>query len=375
MLICGELIQNHHRFYNSKPLQGGIVTTPKPKFTFDNWLSGNYQDSVMKYYEENMETHVFLTRLNNQIAYSVYNETKAIRVEAGKNDILFDNGYIKSYLGKDYVGEKKVVVTVNKLKYVQEELKKINIDLLFLITPGKPSYFSEYFPEKYDTVKKTRSNYDAYREEFEKQKINFIDYRKYFLKLKPSARFPLFPKCGVHWSIYGSTIAADTLFRYLENLRHIDMTDYYYLNGKETTQPEKTDGDIVDAMNLLRDIPSFPMYYPCLVIKKNQQKIKPNILFVGDSFLWSWVGTDNFIPNIVNENTAYWYYNQTVQFPRINGQDNFPVNKLNLKEQTMNRDFIVLIFNESSLVNGGYNFIEQMYDMLKREEATLPAIK
>ena len=367
--LCGELIQNYRKWYVSEPLQGGIVVIPKPQFTLDNWFSVNYQDSTMKYYEQNLDSHVFLTRLNTQIAYSTFGEISAVRVEEGKNHFLFDNGYIESYIGKDFVEENKVIEKVNKLAYVQAELKKRNVDLLFLITPGKPSHYPEYLPEKYDLNRKTRSNYDAYTEEFEKQKINFIDCRKYFLKLKPTTKHPLFTRYGVHWSIYGSTIAADTMIKYLENLRHIDMMDYYYNGGRETTIPEKTDADILYAMNLLRTYPSLPMYYPNLVLKKDSAKVKPNILFVGDSFLWSWIGMDNFIPNIVDSKSAFWYYSQVVGWPQVNRQDNYPVSKLNLKDETLHRDIIVIVYSESSLVNCGYNFIEQMYDLLKGEEA------
>lgn len=369
LAVCGELLQNRFQWLNATPLQGGIVNMPKPTFTLENWLSGNYQDTVMKYYEQNMDTHTFLTRLHNQIGYSVFDTINVKDVEEGKNHFLFGAGYTKGFIGKDFVGEDAVIDKVNKLYYVQSELKKRNIDLLFLITPGKSAFYSEFLPDKYDISKKTRSNYDAYTEQFEKQKINYIDFRKFLLKLKPTAKHALFTRCGIHWSIYGSTLAADTLIKYMENMRHIDMPDYYYAGGRETTQPERTDADIGQAMNLVRDIPSFPMYYPNLIIKKDTQKTKPNVLLVGDSFVWSWIGTDSYIPNLVSDKSAYWYYNKEVGWPQINGMDKYPVSKLNLKEQTLNRDFIVLVYNESSLVNCGYNFIEQMYDLLKKENA------
>ncbi len=351
-------------------LEGAIYVIPKPTFTKSNWLSGKYQDSAMTYNEQQMNLHPFLVRLRNQIGYSLFDEVKVSAVELGKDQNLFGGGHIEAYLGKDFVGENEISEKARKLKYVQDELKKRNVDLLFAIAPCKPKLMPEFISSKYDVTKKTRSNYDAYVYQFKKQNIHFIDFVDYFLKIKNSVKHPLATRCGVHWSLYGSTLAADTLIKYMEKLRNIDMPEYYSDGGEETTAPRGSDADIGKAMDLLRDIPSYTMYYPNIVFKEDSTKTKPNVLIVGDSYVESWLYSYEYIEHEFSPKTSFWYYNKQITWKPSNNDIDNDVSKLNLKEQTLNRDFILILFNEVNLNKGGYGFIEQMYDMLTKENRT-----
>lgn len=362
-VFLSELLQNHKPYYAFKALQGESIREKKPELSIDTWLSGEYQEHQMKYFEQNLDMRPFLIRLHNQLAYSIFGETNAINVEVGKDQVLFDVGYIKSYLGQNFIGENEIINRVNMLSFVQQELKKRNIDLIFIIAPGKPSVLPEFLPSKYDLSKRTRSNYDAFSEQLEKQKINHIDVTKYFLKLKPTSKHPLFTRCGVHWSGYGATVAADTLFKYMEKLRNIDMVDFYDAGGEESTSPRSSDADIGDLLNLMYEIPSHKMYYPNMVFKKDVKKTKPNVLIIGDSFVWSWINFYNYFPNLFNDNSAFWYYNHEVGWSPSDHNNTLTAN-LNLKEQTSQRDFILIVNTESSLDNPGAFFIEQMFETL-----------
>lgn len=367
LTFCGELIQNNHVWIKSPPLQGGIITVPKPKFNFDNWLSGNYQDSLMTYFEQNLDLHVPLIRLHNQIAFSAFRETNLTKCESGKNQVLFDIDYIKSYLGRNFIGEDAVINKAKKLAYIQAELKKRNIDLLYVIAPGKPYYSPDLLPSKYDLAKKTRTNYDAFAEQFEKQKINYIDFVKYFQKLKSKTKYPLFTRCGVHWSGYGITVAADTLFRTMEKLRNIDLIDFYANGGEETFEPRSTDADIGDAMSLVYKIPSFKMYYPNIVFKGETNKVKPNVLIVGDSYVWGFLRFYKYMPKLFNDKSVFWYYNREVFGTAQIDIKPYSVSELNLEEQLRNRDYVLIVFTETNLDNCGFGFIDQAYDLLKKE--------
>ena len=365
-VFLSELIINHTQFFSFKKLNGQTIREPQPKFTLDNWLNGDCQEQQMKFFEQNLDIRPFLIRFRNQLGYSIFNELNAPEIEVGKNQVLFGSGYIESYMGQNFIGEDKIINKVNMLAYVQDELKKRNVDLIFVIAPGKPSVFPEYLPEKYDLRKKKRSNYDAFAEQLEKQKINHIDFSNYFLKLKPKSKYPLFTRCGVHWSGYASTIAADSLVKYMEKLSAIDLLNYHTEGGQETTVPRSTDADLGDLLNLTVDIPSHEMYYPNIVFEKNSKKKKPNVLIIGDSFVWSWISFYNFFPNLFNEKSAFWYYNHEVAWSPTD-QNKTLTASLNLKEETTHRDFILIVNAESSLNNAGQFFIEQMFEMLHKD--------
>ncbi|OFY87574.1 MAG: hypothetical protein A3F72_05545 [Bacteroidetes bacterium RIFCSPLOWO2_12_FULL_35_15] len=370
LVISSELIENTLHPFTPKPLKGVYVVPAKPSFTLDNWLSGQYQDSVMKHFEQNLELHPTFIRIRNEFAFLCFKEMNVHESEIGKDNFLFETGYIISYLGRDFVGEDIVREKTMKLAYVQTELKKRNVDLLFVIAPTKASYMPENISDKYASLKKERTNYESFIEQFKKQNISYIDLSEYFIKLKPSTKYPLFTRCGIHWSGYGATLAADTLVKFMEQKKNIDITDYYYNGGELSEKPRDTDDDLGSAMNLLHDIPSYPMYYPNLVIKKDNTKIKPNVLIVGDSFVWSFIGFYKFFPELFNQNSAYWFYNRELAWE--NKQESnlkFPLDNKTLTEQTLKRDYILIVNNRWALNQCASGFIEQMYDLLKQEEA------
>ena len=367
IIIFAEQIQFYFPLIKADALCGSYNIPPKPLFTLDNWLGGNYQDSLMKNYEYDMSLHVPFVRLRNQIGYSLFDEVKANGVEEGKNHHLYSIGHVYSLFGKDFIGEEKVIDRVTKLAFVQQELKKRNIDLLCLVAPTKPSIMPEYLPEKYDLSKIKKSNYDAYLEQFDKNKINYIDFKKYFLNLKPTTKHALFAKLGVHWSGYGATIAADTLINYMQQIRNIKMINHYQLSGTTTRIPRDTDHDMAVIMNLINEIPSDTLYYPNIVFVKDRTKTKPNVLIIGDSYVWSWIGFYPYFKNVFDSNSCYWYYNHDLAYTNGKIPANTQVSDFNINEETLHRDFIILVYNESTLVNFGNDFIEQMYDMFQKE--------
>ena len=60
----------------------------------------------------------------------------------GKDNYLYEESYIKAYLGDDFIGEKKIFNTAQKLKAVQDTLKSNHIDLIVVLAPGKGTFFS-----------------------------------------------------------------------------------------------------------------------------------------------------------------------------------------------------------------------------------------
>lgn len=368
LILLSEQILNLKPVVLVKPLAGVIVPVEKPQFLLDDWMSGQYQNKSMKYTEENLLLHPFLIRLRNQIAYSFFNEIPNKDITEGKDQVLFGTPWLCGYLGEDYVGEKAIQTKVEKLVFVQDELKKRNIDLVFIIAPSKAVFLQEYLPEKILQYKRPQNNYSEYVKLFKKNKINYLDFTEIFKKMKASTKHPLFTKCGVHWSVYGAAVAADTTFRYLEKLQGVSLSNFYDAGGEESFIPRGTDADISDLMNVLVDIPSDKMYYPKIVFKNNCAK-KPDLLIVGDSFVWSWVGVYPFIRNEFGPGSSLWYYNHEIGWSASGKAGNL-TKDLNLKEETLHRDVIFIENNELALQNAGQNFIEQMYDLLQSENVS-----
>ena len=367
LILFIEIIQNNIPFINVGRVEGNVDKVNKPKFTASNWLNGEFQDSLVKYNEQNLDVHPFLLQCHNQVAYSVFGEINVKDIVAGKDNMLFEGKYLNAYWGQDFAGDTVVKEKVRKLIYIKSELKKLNIDFILLIVPGKASYFPEYLPAKPDNVIKKRTNYEAYTEELHRQHFEYLDLKPYFLKLKSTTPYPFFNRIGTHWTLYSSTLAADSLFNYMQHVRHINMNKFIVSKGEVTTKAKYPDNDIGQPMNLLCPIPSFTMYYPVVTFPKDTAKTKPDVLIIGDSFLWNWSVYYPFFQNLFGGKSAFWYYNKEVWWPSVEGQERQLTSQLNFNDQTMNRDFIILESSEQNLCNFGYDFIEPMYNLLMKK--------
>src|SRR5690606_16381177 len=100
--------------------------------------------SIEGYINDEIGFKPWFVKIKNQIEYSLFDKVNASNVIVGKNDVLFQDFYISALLGHDFLGEETIKTKVSKLKYVQDELAKNNVQFLFVIAPGKASFYPEY---------------------------------------------------------------------------------------------------------------------------------------------------------------------------------------------------------------------------------------
>ena len=145
------------------------------------------------------------------------------------------------------------------------------------------SYY-EYFPAKY-TRQKDTSNYETHAQLAEALHVDHIDFNRYFVNQKYVSPYPLFGQFGIHWSYYGMCLVADSLIRYMEHKRHIDMPNAYWTEI-ELHQPRGGDYDIGNGLNILRHFKSYDMAYPNIRFESDTNKTRPSLLVISDSFYW-----------------------------------------------------------------------------------------
>lgn len=360
IILLIPFTQDFFHLFEFSPLNGVFSKTEKPKLTLDEWSSGSFQTKYEEYLEQNIGLRNLFVRANNQLDFSLFNIAHSAGVVVGKNDFLYEEQYINSYLGRDFVGEDVLNSRLRKLKFIQDTLKqKSNIDLILILAPGKASFYPEYIPDRYNPEKKTISNYDFISKRAQILGLNILDFNKYFLNIKNTTKYPLYPKCSIHWSTYGSMIAADSIVRYIEKLRNIDMPDILW-NGFEFSDTiRNTDYDIGEGMNLLWEI-SYPrMAYPRISFKSDSSKTKPVVLGIGDSFYKNFYYDD--IPQNLFIQNGFWYYNKEVE----NSNDGVTkqVKQLNYREEIEKQNVIILIASETNLWRFPFGFTENAYDL------------
>lgn len=358
ILLLIPLIQNKFNFVKQEVLKGSVVQPEKKYFSIKDWMSGDYQLAEEKYLNETFGFRSSFIRINNQIAFSLFNKAKANGVIIGKNNYLYEEGYINAYYGTDFIGIDSITHRIERLKFIQDTLKKLNKTIIVVFAAGKGSFYPEYFPNVY-VKQKDKTNYEYYAKLAKKYGLNYIDFNKYFIENKNTSKYPLYPQYGIHWSNYGSCLAADSMIKYIEKIRNIDMPNLYW-KDVEMADARETDYDIGNGMNLLFYLKSNKMAYPDIQIESDSGKIKPTALVIADSFYWGMYGT-TFTKALSNNH--FWFYNQQV-YPEFY-QNALETSQVNLKDEILNHDIIIIMATDASLPRMGWGFIENAYDLFK----------
>ncbi len=361
VLLITPYFQGRFKIINLPPLSGAITLPENNYINTKDWFSGEYQIKKEEYLNETFGFRNFFLRLNNQIIFSLFNKARANGVVVGKENYLFEENYIKAYYGTDFVGRDSILHQVQRMKFIQDTLSKLDKNLILVFAAGKGSFYPEYFPEKYKTKKKT-TNYEIYLNEVRDAGIRYIDFNSYFLANKNISRYPLYPQYGIHWSYYGTCLAADSIIRYIEKIRKIDMPNLYW-EEIELSQPRETDYDIGEGMNILFRLRSFDMAYPGIHIQSDTGKTRPSVLVVSDSYYWEMF---NFGITRAFENSKFWFYNKEI-YPD-SYQSPKETDQIDLKQEIEQHDVFIIMGTEATLSRFGWGFITNLYEHFKGKE-------
>ena len=353
------IIQNKLSLFELEPLKGDNAIPAEVNLNESSWWTADYQKEQENYLNSMFGLRNFCVRLNNQIAYNIFNKAHAKDVVIGKEGYLFELNYIKAYNGSDCVGKDSINNVLNRLNFINDTLLKLKKNLIVVLAPGKANYYPEYIPDEY-LKNKSITNYQLFTEGAIKRDLNLIDFNKWFVENKNKSKYTLYPKHGIHWSIYGALLSSDSLIKNIETHRNISMTHFNY----KTFNLEPAHGDDYDiggGMNLLSELKSENLAYPNMEKMDSAGKTKPKVLVISDSFYWVMYGLG--IANCFDANHHVCYYNKQV-YPESFTNEKL-VSNLNFKEEINKYDVIIILATDNNLRNIGWGFAENFERALK----------
>lgn len=344
------------KMMEEKPLEGAFenqeIKTLK-YFTWTRWFDERFQKAMEKTASENTGFRKELIRIANQLDFIIFKHTNTQNVIIGKDNYLFEKGYIIDYLGRNFCGEDYIKEQSLRIKRIQDEfLKQYNIHLIIVFEPGKASIYPEKIGREFRPENKTVSNYETYKRIFKEQNITNLDLNAYFKAIKDTCTYPLFPAYGVHWSTYGLWLASDTLLKFIKSATNYNIALPIWKKINYTDSLKDVDFDIEKSMNLLYPLKHQVLAYPTIEFD-TVNKQRPMVLSIADSYYWSIF--DNKIPHRVFGNTDFWYYNNTI-FPDIWGENAKYVKNLNQKEEILKQNIILIMLTEMNLYRTFWKF-------------------
>ena len=379
LLLFASAIQQQTGLFKFKELSGVVDSNPKPEWTWHNLIGSSLQDSTEAYLQQNFGFREPLTRFYNQTEWALFRYSQVAedqRIIITRDNWIFEPWNVEEYYQShayQYANDstemvEKLEAEAQRLLKVQELLEPYNTHLFVALLPGKELVCSEHMPENPGYFKgKTITAYDFYRTRFKELGVNHIDLGEWFVQMKDTVSYPLFPQTGTHWSNLAAIHSADTLIRYMEwlsdtNMVNITMGDVY----QRTLKP---DADLESLMNLIWPIQKAPNYLTTACYDFDTTAWRPRLITIGDSFYWNIL---NYTPVwAVFESVPYWYYFSTVYFGCNDLLETRDINDLDVLQEVIDADFVMLSYSTVALYKMSNGFSERLLKELEQKQNEL----
>lgn len=373
VLLFASMFQKWLNWPRFSPLKGAVVEQPMPLMTYENYFDGSFQMQTEAHLKQNFGCREPLIRLYNQYLWDFYGKTPVTewQVMFGKNGWMYEPWVVSDYYQRQFVHyavdsaqmAQKLSEEAQRVLQLQQVLEPYGTHLFVCMVPSKDLICPEYLPENWDTRYDDQPKISARffnEEEYTRLGVNHLNLEQWFLQIKDTADFMLFPKTGTHWSRYAALLAADTLVRYMEHLGDVNMHNLV-IGQRYLANAREPDDDLESLLNLVRPLSKPQYWYADADADTDPTATKPKLIVVGDSFWWPIAYQFPF--DKVFSSVPYWYYNSSVYYyPPYNSVD-----ELDMKEELLSADFIVLFYSATQQyrMNDGFTqrALEAMNDV------------
>ena len=247
----------------------------------------------------------------------------------------------------------------------------MNKRILVVFAAGKASYFPEFIPDNYLKNKSLYTNYSVYKVGLKKWGIPYIDYLSWFNQLKNTTPYPLYSKCGIHWSKYAESLVADSLINFLSQTMHLKLGKLKLDTLVVSEDNLYEDYDIGNALNLARKIKTFSMVYPSFHYDHVDSIHNNKVMVVADSYYWGMYNSG--LSNMGFNGGQFWFYNNQIYSKEYSTPIN--VSEVEILDEMKKHDVIIIMNTETNLSRFGRHFIENMYDAFFVKNSAKSSVK
>lgn len=362
VLGFAPMLQEHLHVPRLRPLAGVTQPVPQPRLSLKACTDGSFQRQVEQYIQNHHGYRPLTIRLYNQYLWDFYKKTYTKNVlTIGKEGWFYEPWFVEDYYHGGTYNQKKDSLTLAKafnqeafrLYQLQHVLEQYGTLLFVCQAPGKDLVYPEYLPDDTVTTRpKQLAARDHYEASFETLGINHINMEQWFLQMKDTVDFLLFPQKGTHWSNVAALYAADSIVHYIEAKRQKPM-NRLLIGEPRVDRYRKPDYDLEEVLNLMRPLKKSPQHYADVQVTPVPGADKPRLIVIGDSYYW------NFCQQIPMDSLfascPYWYYNSTVYFDSLHRS----TKELDLVEELLSADAVMLIYSSTQLYKMSDGFSQQ----------------
>lgn len=334
------------------------VPTVQPSFSWRDFKTEQFQRQFDSWFQEHLGFRGYLIRTDNQLNLSLFSEmssTYGSPLVLGRESNLFERIYIDDFNQAYRIGEAKVRFLARRIAQARKLLSERGIPLLILLSPSKATVYQEDIPPRYiatDVDRSTR-NYHQLVDELTRAEVPFFDGLAFVLDLKGKSTHRIFPKSGTHWSQHTSCLVVAILAERLSSLIGRQLPQAVCNPPEFRSIPDPFDRDLADLSNIW-NVSRFytPLPYPPARSSGTESTLhRPNLIFIGGSFLWTIF--ESFEKNeIYRERTMLYYFKRAFHYPSGRSEP-ISAKRFDWKERLRGVDAVVLEINEANIHQAG----------------------
>lgn len=369
LVLALPLVQMATGFPPDYPLAGVETTATRPAVGWAAWWNGTLQPDFDGWINQRIGLRGWLVRTANQLNYVLFRELprrSGTQVLLGRDGMLYEKVYVDAYNQSGHRLGKELRNISASTKRLQDRLAADGIAFLLVIAPSKAEIYPEFLPPEADVAGRParRSNYENFVKYLHADGVNLVDAHELFLQWKSAPGAPrLFANGGTHWNEYGAARVAAEIARRLRAATGKDLPTVEIVGAATNRTIVGEDNDLGELVNLWSGRPlAGPQVHPVVDVRPGAHL--PDVLFVGDSFVFT---LTNFMDRhgLYRKRNTYYYYNREYFWPAA---PNAPLDKrqLDLLAEVRGRDAVVIEVGEYWLPRVGFGFVR---DMLRAYDA------
>lgn len=350
-------------------LAGVETAAAPPAWSLAAWWNGTLQAEFDAWIGRRIGLRGMLVRTANQFNYSLFGELPrggGTAVVLGRAGYLYEQAYVDAYRKKGKRSADELRAKSVAVRRLQDRLAADGIAFLLVIAPSKAEIYPEFLPPEADVAGRSqrRSNYENLVGFLRRDGVNLVDAHAWFREWKNEPGMPpLFTKGGTHWNHYGAAKVVGLIAARLRELTGKDLPVLRVVGSVTNRTIVDSDNDLGELVNIWRgQALAGPQVHP--VIEKQEGSYLPDVLFVGDSFVFT-------LTNLMDREQLYrrrdtfYYFKRRFAHPAA---VDVPLDKsqLDLLGEVRGRDAVVIEVGEYWLPKIGFGFAT---DLLKAYDA------
>lgn len=351
-----------------------VGTYEKPDFSVVSFFSGTFQKDFENWINNSYAGRSIIVKTYNQMRFSLFSISNQV---VGKNSDLFQELYIKEFLGLDSKynfidadNRTRLETYVDELEYISTVLEENGKVLIFMISPSKCDYKYEDIPNYYNNVD------DGYIRGIEYLRELLLNRNIYYIDggavLSGSdLDYPVFYNSGIHWSRPAEQLVSIEVLNVIQQVLHSEIKKFEISGMEESNQPFWRDADMWSLINIWESPREVYYQYKTETIVP-QKYLNLNVLIQGGSF--SEGIREDFIINDICNDINYIFYNQhlygrhgSLQEISFENDPDSPYSdwsNLDLEGLLTQSNVVIIELNEEHIYCFNNGFVELLYNYL-----------